>query len=88
MKYSVIYLDLEQANCTILSVHSDYKNALESLNLALDNNLDFGDALYFKKYHDSKDVISIYRTHYIMSKTLIGRYCIKSFSEIAETTGS
>jgi hypothetical protein len=55
MKYSVIYLNLEEANCTVLSVHSDYKNALEALNLALDNNLDFGDSLYFKKYHDGKD---------------------------------
>jgi hypothetical protein len=85
MKYLVIYLNLEEANCTILSVHSDYKNALESLNLALDNNPDFGDSVYFKKYHDSKDVVSIYRTNYIMSKTLIGRYCIKSFSENTES---
>jgi hypothetical protein len=68
-----------------LSFHSDYKNALEALNLALDNNLDFEDSVYFKKYHDSKDVISIYKTHYIMSKTLIGRYCIKSFTENTES---
>jgi hypothetical protein len=63
MNYFVINLNLE-ANCTILSVHSDYKNALEALNLALDNNPDFEDSVYFKKYHDSKDVISIYRAHY------------------------
>jgi hypothetical protein len=38
MKFVVIYLDLEEADCTILSVHLDYKNALEALNLALDGN--------------------------------------------------
>jgi hypothetical protein len=35
IKYFVIYLNLEEVNCTILSVYSNYKNALETLNLAL-----------------------------------------------------
>jgi hypothetical protein len=55
MKFSVIFLDLEKADCIILSVHSDYKNVLKALNLALDGD---------KKYHDNKNMISIYKTHY------------------------
>lgn len=81
MKFAVIFLDLEEADCTILSVHSNYKNALEALNLALDGNHQFNDPIYYKKYHDNKNMISIYKTHYIMSKTLIGRFCIKSFGK-------
>jgi hypothetical protein len=81
MKYIVIYLDLISANCDVLSSHNHYKDALSALNETIDKHDKFNNPSYYKKYHDNKELISIYQVNYLFPKTLIGRYFIKTFEE-------
>jgi hypothetical protein len=84
MKHCVLYLNLTLCNCKILSVHANYKDSLEAFNKVIDDNKEIQNPSYYKKYHDSQSTISIYKTNYIMTKTLIEKYFIKSYSEPSE----
>lgn len=81
MKFIVIYLDVISSNCTILSSHHHHKDAINSMNQFVDQNKEFDNPSSYKKYYDNTNIISIYKANYIMSKTLIGRYFIKTFEE-------
>lgn len=81
IKYAVIYLDLLENDIQIVSVHNDIKDSLYQLNKTIDNNEEYNNTTYFKKYHDNQMCVSIFKTNYIMPKSLIGRYVIKQYDD-------
>lgn len=81
IKFAVIYLDLLENDIRIISVHNDIKDSLYQLNKTIDSNEEYNNVNLIKKYHDNQMCVSIYRTNYIMPKTLIGRYVIKQYDD-------
>lgn len=79
-KYCVMLLDLIESDCSIISVHENHKNALESLNNSIDSNIEYKDIIYYKRYHDNCNSISIYKNNYF-TKTLIAKYLIKEYND-------
>ena len=80
-KYAVIFMDAVKASVEILQVFGDLRDALQFMHQAIENNEEFADDFWFKKYRDSPNQTSIYRANWVVQKTLLARYMIVKYDD-------
>jgi hypothetical protein len=71
-RYIILVLDVQASNVSVIQTFDSFEQSTVFLNELIDNSEYNTDS--YKKYHDSSNSISIYKTNYIMPKTLIMRY--------------
>lgn len=79
-KYALIGNDTKLNVCSILYVTCNQSDAIDFLTKYINNNFVLNN--YLKAYYDDEKTISIFRYHYIMSKELIFKYQIITFSDV------
>jgi hypothetical protein len=77
--FAIIELNIHKNECNILYTCDDYKLALDYLNKVINQKEEFKDPVYFSKYIDSENCVSVYQRNWIMPKTLIYKYFIKIY---------
>lgn len=79
-KYAVIKLNTITNTCNILNVFLTKKDALEFMNCAIDDDLEFISDWY-KKEHESTDNIAIYQLHFVARKSLVCKYFLQQYED-------
>lgn len=81
IKYQIIKCDVN-LNCTVLATHWEHPMAIEYLNKHVTEAYQLGST--YKCYHESENVLTIYKYNYVYPKELVAKFHIIQFEDVPE----
>ncbi len=82
IKYQIVKCTANNLECSILSTFLEYALAMEYLNKHIKEQYQLGST--YKCYHESENVLTIFKYNYLWPKDLVAKFHIIEFEDATE----